>query len=252
MHSFTCAIPWERIEDSTVIGSHFGSTVFADAFFFVRMLCRNELPFKVVGDNFYFWNSESKHSWGRTWLAAYVCIAVSSRRVWRICAVPASCKRRGSVNANTEVKLPFLHSSILASSTLTTFSNRTALSCTIQSENVYMFSENSLNFAASCSVEIISTEPVSREIKMFLWPLQEARDAVASAKKRTRTANHKGGWFNKFQENKLVINKNKGGEIGAAWLRHFSTRKSRAYVQKERYHSVVQRPALGQRIVFCA
>lgn len=51
MHSFTWSAPSKSSEASVGVGTDFGSIIFADAFFFVTMLCRNVLPLQKVGDN---------------------------------------------------------------------------------------------------------------------------------------------------------------------------------------------------------
>lgn len=126
MHSLACAISRKRRKAFVVAEIDFGSPVFSLAIFFVRILCKNGLPFKNVGDHF-FPKQPKKHSSTRTSLTAYVCPEVDVWQHREIYFLYASCKRGGAFKAGMELKFPFLCASISASSLSTTFCNKAAL-----------------------------------------------------------------------------------------------------------------------------
>lgn len=82
VHSSMSAIPLKRSKASTGARADFGSAVFADAFFFGKMLCRNVLPVEKNRDDLFSPKTAKKHhSLTRTSLAANMCTAVDARKV---------------------------------------------------------------------------------------------------------------------------------------------------------------------------
>lgn len=131
-----------------------------------------------------------------------------------------------------EIQFPFLGLLNSASSTSTIVHDEDVLLSTAELKNVFMFSKDNSNFAASCSGARIFTKKVSREWMIFLPPSERAHDVVARTEKSKRIVKHKGSAFNKVRVKEVARSRKRRAKIESEWLWCLLPRRSRVHVEK--------------------
>lgn len=117
-----------------------------------------------------------------------------------------------SVIFSVKMKFAVLRLPIFASSAFAISRNGILSQCTAQIEGLFMLSEDSLKFAANCSVAKIFTRAVSGERLMFLRPTEETYDVISSAHK-DQIAEYKWSAFQAAEVEDVAKNEHKGAEI---------------------------------------
>lgn len=118
--------------------------------------------------------------------------------------------------ANIKIELPFLRPFIFASTTSTSFPDEADLLCTSQPRAFFIVSEDCLDFAANCSLAMISTEPMIWGRMKSLRPWGYKLDANASVERNKRKVKQRGSGFKEVRVKELGKNLSKGAEINAA------------------------------------